>query len=37
MVQLDLARVLNVLQQGISSPEHAAFVKKLTEGRTSDQ
>ncbi len=25
----DMARVLQVLQQGLASPEHAAFVKRL--------
>jgi len=30
----DLARVLAVLQQGISSPEHDAFVKRLAARRT---
>jgi Uma2 family endonuclease len=29
MVGLDLATVLRVLQQGLASPEHAAFVTKL--------
>jgi hypothetical protein len=29
IVQFDLARVLSVLQQGLASPEHAAFVAQL--------
>jgi hypothetical protein len=29
LAQFDLARVLRVLQQGIASPEHAAFVARL--------
>ena len=31
----DLARVLAVLQQGLASPEHAAFVKRLAKKATS--
>jgi putative restriction endonuclease len=29
MIRFDLAKVLQVLQQGLASPEHAAFVQKL--------
>jgi Uma2 family endonuclease len=31
----DLARVLQVLQQGLASPEHAAFVARLQQARAS--
>jgi Uma2 family endonuclease len=30
LVRGDLARVLNVVQQGVASPEHASFVARLT-------
>jgi Uma2 family endonuclease len=29
LVRLDLAKVLQVLQQGLASPEHAAFIMQL--------
>jgi hypothetical protein len=29
LVRFDLATVLQVLQQGLASPEHAAFLAKL--------
>ena len=29
MIRRDLAQVLQILQQGLASPEHAAFVAKL--------
>ncbi len=32
LVRGDLARVLAVVQQGIASPEHAAFVAKFQQG-----
>jgi Uma2 family endonuclease len=31
MLRRDMSRVISVLQAGLASPEHAAFVKKLTE------
>ena len=31
LLQGDLAQILKVLQQGLSTPEHAAFVSKLRE------
>ena len=31
LIKLDLLRVLQVLQQGIDSPEHSAFVARLTQ------
>jgi hypothetical protein len=35
VVRGDLARVLQVLQQGLASPEHAAFVARLQQARAS--
>ena len=32
LIRMDLATVLRVLQQGLSSPEHAAFVERLRRG-----
>jgi Uma2 family endonuclease len=34
LVRNDLARVLHVLQQGLASPEHAAFVERLRQAGT---
>jgi hypothetical protein len=34
LVRFDLARVLQVLQQGLASPEHAAFVARLQSNST---
>lgn len=35
MIDLDLATVLRVLQEGLATPEHAEFVARLTNSRTS--
>src|SRR5262249_8040755 len=35
LTRFDLATVLRVLQQGLASPEHAAFVARLQQQRTS--
>jgi hypothetical protein len=32
LIRFDLATVLQVLQQGLASPEHAAFVARLNPG-----
>ncbi len=34
LIRYDLARVLQVLQQGLASPEHAAFVARLQQATT---
>jgi Uma2 family endonuclease len=36
LVRSDMAGVLQVLQQGIASPEHAAFVARLQQGKPLD-
>jgi Uma2 family endonuclease len=36
LIRLDLLRTLQVLQQGIASPEHAAFVARLARTATPD-
>jgi len=37
LVRGDLARVLAVVQQGIASPEHAAFVSRLRQAGAADK
>jgi len=35
MVHLEVARVFQILQQGLATPEHAAFVSKLQQARSA--
>ena len=34
LIKLDLARVLHVLQQGLETPAHSAFIARLAENAT---